>query len=324
MTTPDLSERPATQERLLRERLQRSGYLADEDLATTVWLASALQRPLLLEGDAGVGKTALATALAHSKNATLVRLQCFEGLDLAQAAYEWNYGRQLMAIRMSEAAQNGGSHDGAGRVRESDVFSREFLLERPLLRAISQTGPCVLLIDEIDRADEAFEAFLLEVLAEYQITVPEIGTIRATHIPQVILTSNGTRELSDALRRRCLYHYLDYPTLAREIAIVKSALPEADTRLVEEAVQFVQRLRREDLAKIPGIAETLDWVRALFQLRHSSLPEDMAAVLGTLGCLLKTREDRFLMGPDRLRQLVEGRRTVGVAEKTPGLHAVAP
>jgi MoxR-like ATPase len=306
---PGLSEPPASQERLLRERLQRSGYLADEDLATTVWLASALQRPLLLEGDAGVGKTALATALAQSQNATLVRLQCFEGLDLAQAAYEWNYGRQLMAIRMSEADK-----DSAGRVRESDVFSRDYLLERPLLRAISQPGPCVLLIDEIDRADEAFEAFLLEVLAEYQITVPEIGTIRATHIPQVILTSNGTRELSDALRRRCLYHYLDYPTLAREIAIVKAALPEVDTRLVEDAVQFVQRLRREDLAKIPGIAETLDWVNALFQMRHNSLPEDMSAVLGSLGCLLKTREDRFVMGPDRLRQLVEGRRTVGVAE----------
>jgi MoxR-like ATPase len=314
MTTPDQPAQPAIEERLLRERLQRSGYLADADLATTVWLASALQRPLLIEGDAGVGKTALATALAQSQNATLVRLQCFEGLDLAQAAYEWNYARQLMAIRLSEAAQNGGSHDGTGRVRESDVFSRDYLLERPLLRAISQSGPCVLLIDEIDRADEAFEAFLLEVLAEYQITVPEIGTIRATHIPQVILTSNGTRELSDALRRRCLYHYLDYPTLAREIAIVKSALPEADTRLVEDAVQFVQRLRREDLAKIPGIAETLDWVKALFQMRHSHLPEDMSAVLGTLGCLLKTREDRFVMGADRLRQLVEGRRTVGVAE----------
>ena len=294
---------------MLRERLQRAGYLADADLATTVWLASALQRPLLLEGDAGVGKTALATALAQSQGATLVRLQCFEGLDLAQAAYEWNYGRQLMAIRMCESDK-----DAAGRVRESDVFSRDDLLERPLLRAISQQGPCVLLIDEIDRADEAFEAFLLEVLAEYQITVPEIGTIRATHIPQVILTSNGTRELSDALRRRCLYHYLDYPTLAREIAIVKAALPQVDTRLVEDAVQFVQRLRREDLAKIPGIAETLDWVNALFQMRHHSLPEDMSAVLGTLGCLLKTREDRFVMGPDRLRQLVEGRRTVGVAE----------
>lgn len=311
MTMPVLSEQPAEQARLLRERLQVSGYLADTDLATTVWLASTLQRPLLIEGDAGVGKTALATALAQSQAATLVRLQCFEGLDLAQAAYEWNYGRQLMAIRLNEAGP-----DDAARVREADVFSRAYLLERPLLRAISQSGPCVLLIDEIDRADEAFEAFLLEVLAEYQITVPEIGTIRATHIPQVILTSNGTRELSDALRRRCLYHYLDYPTLAREIAIVKSALPEADSRLIEEAVQFVQRLRREDLAKIPGIAETLDWVRALFHLQHHHLPEDMAAVLGTLGCLLKTREDRFLLGPERLRQLVEGRRSVGVAENS--------
>ena len=310
MTTPGLPVQPASQERLLRDRLQRSGYLADEDLATTVWLASALQRPLLLEGDAGVGKTALATALAQSQNASLVRLQCFEGLDLAQAAYEWNYGRQLMSIRLNEAA-----HNGAARVREADLFSRDYLLERPLLRAISQTGPCVLLIDEVDRADEAFEALLLEVLAEYQITVPEIGTIRASHIPQVILTSNGTRELSDALRRRCLYHYLDYPTLAREMAIVKAALPEADTRLVEDAVQFVQRLRREDLAKIPGIAETLDWVRALFQMQHRHLPEDMSAVLNTLGCLLKTREDRFLMNADRLRQLVEGRRSVGVAEK---------
>ncbi|HQS31431.1 MAG: ATPase [Polaromonas sp. 39-63-203] len=313
MSPPDRPAPPAAQERLLRERLQRAGYLADADLATTVWLSSALQRPLLLEGDAGVGKTALATALAQSQGATLVRLQCFEGLDLAQAAYEWNYGRQLMAIRLSEADKSDKS--GTGRVRESDVFSREYLLERPLLCAISQTGPCVLLIDEIDRADEAFEAFLLEILADYQITVPEIGTLRATHIPQVILTSNGTRELSDALRRRCLYHYLDYPTLAREIAIVKATLPEADTRLVEDAVQFVQRLRREDLAKMPGIAETLDWVRALFQLQHHSLPDDMAAVLGTLGCLLKTREDRFMMSTDRLRQLVEGRRSVGVAEK---------
>lgn len=311
MSTPGLTEQPASPERILRENLQRSGYLADEDLATTVWLASSLQRPLLLEGDAGVGKTALATALAQSQNATLVRLQCFEGLDIAQAAYEWNYGRQLMAIRLKEAGSQ-----GVAQAREADVFSRDYLLERPLLRAISQSGPCVLLIDEVDRADEAFEAFLLEVLAEYQITVPEIGTIRASHIPQVILTSNGTRELSDALRRRCLYHYLDYPSLSREIAIVKAALPEVDTHLVEDAVQFVQRLRREDLAKIPGIAETLDWVRALFQMQHTHLPEDMSAVLGTLGCLLKTREDRFMMGTDRLRQLVEGRRSVGVAEKS--------
>jgi MoxR-like ATPase len=200
-------------------------------------------------------------------------------------------------------------------LKESDLFSREYLLERPLLQAISSERACVLLIDEIDRADEAFEAFLLEVLSEYQITVPELGTLRARQVPQVLLTSNGTRELSDALRRRCLYHYLDYPTLAREIAIVKAALPEADTALVEEAVQFVQRLRREDLAKTPGIAETLDWVRALHRLHPQALPEDMAALLLTLGCLLKTREDRFMLTAERSRQLIEGRRSVGVAEK---------
>ncbi len=304
---------PHPDERALREQLQRVGYLADTDLATTVWLAQRLHRPLLIEGDAGVGKTALATALAAAQEAELVRLQCFEGLDLAQAAYEWNYGRQLMAIRLLE-----GRGDA---VRESDVFARDFLLERPLLKAISQPGPCVLLIDEVDRADEAFEAFLLEVLADYQITVPEIGTIRAQQIPQVILTSNGTRELSDALRRRCLYHYLDYPTVAREVAIVKTAVPEADTRLVEECVQFVQRLRHEDLAKTPGIAETLDWVRALHQLNQHTVPEDTAVLLTTLGCLLKTREDRFLLTAERAVQLVEGRRTVGVAEKTDAVLA---
>ncbi|WP_439113689.1 AAA family ATPase [Hydrogenophaga sp.] len=300
-------------ERALREQLQRVGYLADADLATTTWLAGRLQRPLLVEGDAGVGKTALATALAQAQGAELVRLQCFEGLDLSQAAYEWNYGRQLMAIRLTEAR--------SASAKESDVFARDYLLERPLLKAISQSGPCVLLIDEIDRADEAFEAYLLEVLADYQITVPELGTLRAQHIPQVILTSNGTRELSDALRRRCLYHYLDYPTLAREIAIVKSAVPEANTHLVEDCVQFVQRLRTEDLAKTPGVAETLDWVRALHQLSQHTLPEDTAVLLSTLGCLLKTREDRFMLTGERARQLVEGRRSVGVAEKTDAVMA---
>ena len=290
----------------LREGLHRAGYIADESLAATLWLAGRLQRPLLLEGDAGVGKTALAMALAKSEGLKLVRLQCYEGLDLSQAAYEWNYGRQLLAIRLQESGQ--------GTMAESDLFSREYLLERPLMQAICGE-PAVLLVDEIDRADEAFEAFLLEVLAEYQITVPEPGTVRATHTPRVILTSNGTRELSDALRRRCLYHFLEFPTIAREITIVRAAVPEAESALVEQAVTFVQRLRREDLAKKPGIAETLDWIRALHGYDFQSLPDDPAALAPTLGCLVKTREDRLQLGDDRVRQLIEGRRVVGVAER---------
>ena len=295
----------------LRQQLHRVGYLADDGLSTALWLAQKLQRPLLVEGEAGVGKTALANALAQATHAELIRLQCFEGLDLAQAAYEWNYSRQLMAIRLHEGAAQADSE----RLREADLFSRDYLLERPLLKAISSAAPCVLLIDEIDRADEAFEAFLLEVLSDYQITVPELGTLKARHIPQVILTSNGTRELSDALRRRCLFHFLDYPTLAHEIAIVKTALPTAETQLIEDAVQFVQHLRREDLGKTPGIAETLDWVRALFGMGQAQLPDDMALLQSTLSCLIKTREDRFQMDETRIRQLCKGRRHVGVAEK---------
>ncbi len=291
----------------LREGLHRAGYIADEALATTLWLAGELERPLLVEGDAGVGKTALALALARSGERRLVRLQCHEGLDLSQAAYEWNYGRQLLAIRVNET---GSDH----RLREADLFARDYLLERPLLTAITSEQPCVLLIDEIDRADEAFEAFLLEVLADYQITVPELGTLTARHVPQVLLTSNGTRELSDALRRRCLYHWLDYPTLVREINIVRATLPQAESALVEQSVAFVQRLRREDLGKTPGVAETLDWIRALHRLQFKALPDDPHALMATLGCLLKTREDRFQVGPERVQQLVEGRRA-GVAEK---------
>jgi MoxR-like ATPase len=294
-------------EQALREQLETAGYIADEDLATTLWLAGELQRPLLLEGDAGVGKTALATALAQAQGRRLVRLQCHEGLDLSQAAYEWNYGRQLLAIRLAET--------GSERMREADLFGRDYLLQRPLLQALLSEQPCVLLIDEVDRADEAFEAYLLEMLADHQITVPELGTLHALHVPQVLLTSNGTRELSDALRRRCLYHHLDYPTLAREMAIVKRTLPQTESALVEQAVAFVQRLRREDLDKVPGVAETLDWVRALHRLQFKALPEDPQGLMQTLGCLLKTRDDRFQLGPERVRQLIEGRRSVGVAEK---------
>lgn len=237
----------------------------------------------------------------------MVRLQCHEGIDLAQAAYEWNYGRQLLAIRLHE--------NTAQTLAEADLFARPYLLERPLLKAISSPQPCVLLIDEIDRADEGFEAFLLEILADYQITIPELGTVRALHVPQVLLTSNGTRELSDALRRRCLYHWLDYPSLAREIDIVRATLPEAESALVDQAVGFVQRLRHEDLGKTPGVAETLDWVRALHRLSFKALPDDPEGLLATLGCLLKTREDRFQMVPARITQLLEGRRK-GVAADT--------
>jgi MoxR-like ATPase len=219
------------------------------------------------------------------------------------ASRAWNYGRQLLAIRRAE--------NTTAFADDTALFSREFLLQRPLLEAIVADEPCVLLIDEIDRADEAFEAFLLEVLADWQITVPELGTIRASHVPRAVLTSNGTRELSDALRRRCLYHWLDYPTLAREIAIVRATLPQAEGQLVEQAVAFVQRLRREDLGKTPGVAESLDFVRALHQLGHQRLPDEPAALAHVLACLLKTREDRFQFGPERLLQVLEGRKAGG-------------
>lgn len=290
------------------------GYLADEGLSTAVFLALSLKRPLLLEGEAGVGKTELAKVLAAVRGSELIRLQCYEGIDASQAVYDWDYSRQLLHLRAAEAS--GEAQSKATESLENELYDERFLIRRALLRAIEPRNGAapVLLIDEIDRADEAFEAFLLEVLADYQITVPELGTLKARHIPQVILTSNGTRELSDALRRRCLYHWLDYPTLAREIAIVRGTLPQAESALVEQSVAFVQRLRRDDLGKTPGVAETLDWVRALHRLQFKALPDDPDALMATLGCLLKTREDRFQVGAERVQQLIEGRRA-GVAEK---------
>ncbi len=294
----------------LREQLFQAGYIADEDLASLVWMGLALERPLLLEGEAGVGKTAIAAACARALKRPLLRLQCYEGLDLSQSVYEWNYSRQLLEIRLAEAGQ------GDRAALRDNLFSEAFLLERPLLQAIRCAEPCVLLIDEIDRADEAFEAFLLEMLSEYQVTVPEIGTLKAISKPLVVLTSNGTRDLSDALRRRCLFHYVDFPTLAREMHIVRTLVPEAAGRLVEEAVAFVQRLRKQDLEKIPGVAETLDWVRVLFKLGYSDLPVDPQLLLPSLAALLKTRTDRWLLTSDTVAKLLDGPRIaqdVGVA-----------
>ena len=310
----------------LREQLFGAGYIADEDVASLVWMALSLERPMLIEGEAGVGKTAIAAACARALGRPLLRLQCYEGLDLGQAVYEWNYSRQLLEIRLTEAGVGGaasgagfGSADAAQKGQEalrSNLFSEAFLLQRPLLQAIRSEVPCVLLIDEIDRADEAFEAFLLEMLSEFQISIPELGTLSARSKPLVVLTSNGTRDLSDALRRRCLFHYLDFPSLAREMHIVRTLVPEAASRLVEESVAFVQRLRKEDLDKTPGIAETLDWVRVLFKLGLQELPQDPALLSHSLAALLKTRNDRWGVTPERVAKLIDGPRIgqdVGVA-----------
>ena len=290
--------------------LEASSYVADDSLATLVWMALALDRPVLLEGEAGVGKTAIAQALSGALNRPLFRLQCHESLDLNQAVYEWNYSKQLLEIRLREA-ENEGTKD-----LRQDLFSESFLLKRPLMQAITSDVPAVLLIDEVDRADESFEAYLLEVLGEFQISVPELGTIKATTQPIVILTSNGTRDLSDALRRRCLYHYVDYPTLPREIEIVKKLVPQANQLLVQQAVVFVQKLRKQDLEKVPGIAETLDWIRLLCAMGQESVPDDPDTLRSCLSALLKTRADQWQMGTEIVLKLQSESRVgidVGVA-----------
>ncbi|MFW2589956.1 AAA family ATPase [Sagittula sp. SSi028] len=265
--------------------LAAQDYIASDDLAVALHLALQLQRPLLLEGAAGVGKTEVARVLAKARDTRLIRLQCYEGLDAAQAIYEWNYQRQLLAIRAN--AESGAN---AAEV-EARIFSRDYLLERPLLQAITQEHPPVLLIDEIDRADEEFEAFLLEMLADYQITVPELGTITAVTKPVVILTSNGTRDLSDALRRRCLYAYVDYPDRDTELAILTTRCAGIEARLAEQVIGFVQALRAEDLEKVPGIAEMLDFAAALMGLGVADLTRDPAVLQASLTTLLKTQSD---------------------------------
>ncbi|MEM7376994.1 MAG: MoxR family ATPase [Pseudomonadota bacterium] len=278
--------------------LSRVGYVADGDLAACVELAQALNKPVLLEGEAGVGKTGLAQALAQSMDTELVRLQCFEGLDASAALYDWNYPRQLLAARRQ-------SEEAALDASESGLFSEAYLLERPLLRAIRQREPCVLLIDEIDRADEEFEAFLLELLSDFQVTVPELGTLRAQSHPRVILTSNGTRELSDALRRRCLYFFIDYPDAALELDIVKARLPAIGDSLAKQAVALVQTLRGDDLVKVPGVAETLDWCAALLGLGVASLDRDRERVRQSFVCLLKTRADQSVLTDARIDALLD-------------------
>lgn len=269
----------------LQSQMAESGYIADRALSATLLLFTELQRPLLLEGDAGVGKTEIARILSQIHSCPLIRLQCYEGLDVNAAVYEWNYQHQLLAIKLLE--QNPVGADSA----EQQIFSDKYLLERPLLKAITQPQSPVLLIDEIDRADEEFEAYLLELLSDFQVSVPELGTIQATSRPWVVLTSNGTRYLSDALRRRCLYHYVEYPAFDKELRIVNARVPEIGPQLARQVVAFVQELRRLDLRKKPGIAETLDWAAALFRLDVSSLDKEPQAIVDSLVCLLKTRED---------------------------------
>ena len=271
----------------IRERFATTGYIADEDFATTLELMLALEKPLLVEGPAGVGKTESAKVLAGVLDTRLIRLQCYEGLDSASALYEWNYPKQLLRIRLTE--NQGISVDE----REAQIFGREFLLARPLLDSISQQRAPVLLIDEIDRADEAFEAFLLEVLGEFQVTIPEIGTLRAAARPLVVVTSNRTRDLSDALRRRCLYLWIGYPSAEREVAILHARLPGINARLARQIARFMEFLRAQPFQRVPGTAESLDWALALVRLHRDALDE--ATLAATTGCILKVQEDWELL-----------------------------
>jgi len=285
------------------ELLAQADYVAERSLATAVFLALRMGRPLFLEGEAGVGKTEIAKVLASTLGRRLVRLQCYEGLDVASAVYEWNYQRQMIEIRLAEA-EGVKSREGLGH----DIFSERFLIRRPLLQALEAdpAGPPVLLIDELDRTDEPFEAYLLEVLSDFQVTIPEIGTIRAAQPPIVVITSNRTREIHDAVKRRCLYHWVDYPNAQRELEILKRKAPEASAKLTAEIVGFVQRLRKLDLFKNPGVAETIDWAKALQALDKLSL--DPETINNTLGVLLKYQDDiGKIQGSEAARILAEVR-----------------
>ncbi len=282
----------------LEEDLARAGYIAEPSLVAALLLMQELKRPLLLEGDPGVGKTEIAKVLASLLQTRLIRIQCYEGLDSHSAMYEWNYQRQLLAIKLLE-------HDERGVAqKEKDIFSERYLLKRPLLEAITSDQSPVLLIDEVDRADEAFEAYLLELLSDFQMSIPELGTIEASSRPFVVITSNGTRELSDALRRRCFYQYIDYPDYEKELAIVRARAPEAPAALARQIVAFIQGVRRIELQKKPGIAETLDWTAALLRLGISTIEKDgVDRIVQTLGSLIKTREDHVTMTPEVVARL---------------------
>ena len=277
--------------------MERWGYIAEPEIATAVYLALEMKKPLLVEGEAGVGKTEIAKVLARMLSTELVRLQCYEGLDTNTALYEWNYQRQLLRLKIAERENRDPEK------LEDLIFGREYLLERPLLRAITRReGPAVLLIDEIDRADEGFEAFLLELLSDFQITIPELGTIRAEHPPAVVLTSNRSREIGDALRRRCLYLYVEHPGFDKELRILRGKVPAVSEQLATTVTRFVQKLRGQPLRKLPGVAETLDWAQALSRLHRDALDAETARA--TLGCLLKDEQDIKATGEEKLAELL--------------------
>jgi len=288
----------------LQTKLAGKGYIASSELAMAIHIALELERPILLEGDAGVGKTQIAKTLADIHNTELIRLQCYEGLDASAAIYEWNYQRQLLSIR-AMAERTGDSGNAIDDI-ETRIFSADYLMERPLLRAIQQKKPPVLLIDEIDRADEEFEAYLLEILSDFQVTIPEMGTITAKSKPIVVLTSNGTRDLSDALRRRCIYNFVPYPDRTTELAILRARCPAVEPALAAQIVSFVQSLRKEDLEKKPGIAETLDWAAALGGLGVNDITADPVALKASLVCLLKTEADEAAIPSEVAQRLAGG------------------
>ena len=290
--------------RSVQAAMERWGYVAEPEIATAVYLAREMGKPLLIEGEAGVGKTEIAKVLARMLSTELIRLQCYEGLDTNTALYEWNYQRQLLRLKIAEHERDSEGRENRDPSKLEDlIFGREYLLERPLLRAITRReGPAVLLIDEIDRADEGFEAFLLELLSDFQITIPELGTIRAEHVPVVVLTSNRSREIGDALRRRCMYLYVEHPGFDKELRILRGKVPAVGEQLATTITRFVQKLRGQPLRKLPGVAETLDWAQALSRLHRDALDPEIARA--TLGCLLKDEQDIRATGEKQIAELL--------------------